>query len=308
MNKERTGHILRIEYSSIHDGPGLRTVLFLKGCPLRCRWCSTPESHRQRPEHGYRPEKCVGCGKCAALCPQGALRLEEGKIVCDKNLCTECMRCAFHCPKGAYTVYGQEMTVSQALEYVLKDELFFFYSGGGVTLSGGEVTAQADFAAEILRECRRNGIHTAIETSCCADYAEIQKLLPYVNLMMADIKMMDSEKHLFWTGIRGEKILENLCRIDASDYEGEIVIRIPLIPGVNDSDDNLRRTVAFCNDLKKIKGIEVLPYHELGKETYLLLGREYPMTCTPMSHEKFIERLSYVRAQNPRVPVTSEGE
>ena len=189
------GVVLRIERSSIHDGPGLRTVLFLKGCPLSCDWCSTPESQLKQLEKGYNGERCVGCATCALNCPAGALTLVNGSIETDTTRCVKCFHCVDVCPHNAQKGYGQIMTVKQAVEELCKDEIFFFHSGGGVTISGGECFIQPDFTAGVLEECSRRGIDTAVETSLLAPWEHIAQSLPFLNTLYVDIKHHDREKH-----------------------------------------------------------------------------------------------------------------
>jgi pyruvate formate lyase activating enzyme len=229
-----SGRVLRIEKTSIYDGQGLRTVVFLKGCPLRCKWCSTPEAQNFEAEFGY----------------------------------------------------GTDMTVSEVVEEISKDEIFFFHSGGGVTISGGEVLVQEDFAAEILKECLKRGIHTAIESSFYSDYGRIEKLMPYLKAVYVDIKHMDDKAHRAWTGVSNTKILENIHRLDRSCYPAEVHVRIPVIPGINNGEENLLAVTGFCQGLKKLRDIELLPYHRLGINTYKKMGKEYElMDVKPPSKE-----------------------
>lgn len=230
---ELTGKVLRIEKTSIHDGEGLRTVVFLKGCPLKCKWCSTPESQYQYT----------------------------------------------HCATG----YGKDMTVSQVVKEVRKDEIFFFHSGGGVTISGGEVLMQSQFAEEILKACREDGIQTAIESSLYADYeTAIRPLLPYLSSMYVDFKIYDEKKHISYTGVSNQKIKDNLRRLQ-QEFSGEIHVRIPTVPGVNMNEENMKQTALFIKDMSRVADLELLPYHRLGTETYrkLKISYELPDVETP---------------------------
>ena len=227
--QEMTGKVLRIEKTSIHDGEGLRTVVFLMGCPLRCAWCSTPESQ---------------------------LRYQTQAEACG---------------------YGKEMSVSQVVKEVCKDSVFFFHSGGGVTISGGEVLLQSAFAKEILKECMMDGMQTAIETSLFADYEkDIAPLLPYLSAMYVDFKLCDEEMHRKYTGVFNERIKKNLLRLN-EEYDRPIHIRIPTIPGVNMTRENMVKTAAFLRSLKNVKDIELLPYHKLGSDTYRKLQVTYEL-------------------------------
>lgn len=304
------GTVLRIERTSIHDGAGLRTVLFLKGCPLQCSWCSTPESQCWAPEKGYDAGRCIGCGLCVASCPTGALHLssEGSKVSVDQAKCSRCFLCVVKCPHRAWKQYGSIMTVEEVIREIAKDEIFFFYSGGGVTVSGGEALSQVDFTAAVLRACGRRGIPAALETSCYAPWGEMEKILPFLQNLYVDLKLMDRDLHQQWVGVDNSLILDNIRRIDQSSHPVEIMVRIPLIPGLNDSDDNLAATGAFCRSLKKLKVIEILPYHRLGKETYSHLGRDYAFKeLLPPSPAWILERAGFLAGQKPGVPVYVNG-
>lgn len=304
------GSVLRIERTSIHDGQGLRTVLFLKGCPLKCRWCSTPESQRTDPEKGYVLDRCVKCGICVRSCLEGALAMSEDglKVLINAAKCKNCFVCVAKCPQNAFKKYGSIMSVREAIREISKDEIFFFHSGGGVTISGGEPLNQPDFVSEVLKECRELGIHTAIETSLHAPYENIETILPWLNVLYVDLKQMDQEFHKQWVGPDNSLILANIRRIDQANYPLEIIVRIPLIPGVNDSNSNLSATAEFCKSLKIIKGIELLAYHRLGMETYRNLGMDYPLQdLVPPSRERILERADFLSRQNPGVPIRVGG-
>ena len=307
---EINGAVLRIEKTSIHDGQGLRTVVFLKGCPLRCQWCSTPESQSGQLEKGYDRNRCTGCGICLTACPTGAIRLADGgaKVWMDPAKCRHCFRCVSKCPQRAMKRYGQMMTAAEAVREIAKDEIFYFHSGGGVTLSGGEPLAQADFAAAILRLCRERGIHTAMETSGFAPWSDLEKVLPWLDVLYFDLKGMDPQLHQHWVGADNQLILGNITRADQSAYPVEIVIRIPLIPGVNDGEDNLAATADFCRDLKKLHRLEILPYHRLGLSTYRHLGLDYALKeLLPPTNESIIAKADFLSRQLPGRPVRIGG-
>jgi len=252
----QTGRVLRIEKTSIHDGNGLRTVVFLKGCPLRCKWCSTPESQKMETECGY----------------------------------------------------GRDMTAKEVIREVCKDEIFFFYSGGGVTISGGEVLMQPEFAAEILEGCREHGIRTAVETSLYASYEAIWQLLPYLTEMYVDFKVYDDDRHRFYTGVSNQRIKENLLRLNA-EFRGDIHIRIPVVPAVNLFPENMKQTALFLKPLERVCDVELLPYHRLGMDTYQKLGRVYELKeiQTP-DMESMREMARVIHEANPKLPVKIKGE
>jgi pyruvate formate lyase activating enzyme len=273
------GNVLRIEKTSIHDGEGLRTVFFLKGCPLKCIWCSTPESQSPLIEKGYYPEKCTLCGTCVSSCPTGALSIDKvnWRLVTDRRLCNRCLRCVSRCPNSALKGFGEIMTSVQATSEIAKDEIFFFHSGGGVTFSGGEPLEQSDFVRETLEGCRKIGINCALETSFFAEWEKIEPLLPFLELLYTDLKHIAPAEHRMLTGVDNVIILENIKRANESLHEFEMILRIPLIPGINDSEDALESSAAFAGNLTKLKGVELLAYHRLGIETYRALGWEYKL-------------------------------
>lgn len=302
------GVVLRIERSSIHDGEGLRTVVFLKGCPLTCRWCSTPESQRTVVEKGYLSERCVGCGRCVENCSEGALSLVDGRVMTDNSLCTDCLGCVAACPREARKEYGHIMTVSQVVAEISKDEIFFFHSGGGVTISGGECLLQPDFVAGVLQECRLRGIDTAIETSLFASWQNVEKLLPYLNTLYVDLKHADGGAHKELVGVNNDVILANLKKLDRSDIPFQLHLRIPLIPGINDGDETLLAALSIATELKNLKEIEILPYHRLGVGTYVQLGKTYQLEDVPTPSQKYIlERTAFLRKQGVRVPIKVGG-
>lgn len=307
---EQTGIILRIEKISMNDGCGLRTVVFFKGCPLACAWCSTPESQSCLPEPYYRAEKCTLCGRCAAACPTGTLSVDpdRGTVVRDAERCTRCGLCAQSCPNGAQGMYGRKMTVREVMKQIHRDEVFYFHSGGGVTLSGGDILMQADFARSLLAECKDSGLDTMAELDLYGSYDRVALLLPYLDRFYVDLKLMDDALHRKWTGRSNATILENLRRAAGECGPGRIHIRVPLIWGINDSEENLRATAEFCRELQGCAALELLPYHRLGQATYTYLGRQYPLAELPaMTRETAMEKAACLKDMDLPFPVLVSG-
>jgi pyruvate formate lyase activating enzyme len=262
------GRVFNIQRYSLHDGPGIRTVVFLKGCPLRCAWCCNPESIERGPHITFNPQKCIGDGRCVEACPTGA-RDAEGYHV---ELCTFCGRCVEACPTEALELVGRDMSVEEVLQEVEKDRLFYESSGGGVTLSGGEVLAQKNFAVQLLEACRKRMLHTAIETSGFAPWDQVREVAEACNLVLYDLKHMDPVMHERYTGVSNELILENARRL--ADFKEELIFRVPLIGGVNTDEENVRALARFVKRTP-VREVHLLPYHRLGESKYAKLGREY---------------------------------
>jgi pyruvate formate lyase activating enzyme len=285
-----TGIIFDVKRYAIHDGPGIRTTVFFKGCPLRCRWCHNPESWHEGPEHSLRTSRCTLCGRCVEACDRGAISQSGGGLSTDLANCVFCGACVEACPTGAREILGRQVSVEQLMAEIERDVIFYDQSGGGVTVSGGEPLVQAAFLEELLAECRAKEIHTALDTACYAPWQVIQRISPYVELFLIDLKHMDPAAHRRLTGESNELILENLQRL--SQLGKEITVRIPVIPGSNDDDANMTATGEFVARLDSVARIDVLPHHEAarGKLARLVGGYEL-LDAEPPSGEQ-ISRLA----------------
>lgn len=261
---ETKGLVFDIKKYAIHDGPGIRTTVFFKGCPLQCLWCHNPESWKAHVELGFRKGRCVGCGQCAKACPREAISLVENRPVTDTEKCILCGRCVDVCLAGARQIIGRETTVSEVMAEVERDVIFYDQSGGGVTFSGGEPLMQPDFLLALLNQCRARNIHTAVDTSCYAEPEIAESVAKWADLFLCDLKHMDNEMHERFTGIGNNLILENIRRI--SQTGKKIVIRIPIIPGFNDEVANIEATGNFVASLPGVGRIDILPFNHGGAE------------------------------------------
>ena len=298
-----TGRILRIERLSGFDGDGLRTVVFLKGCPLACRWCSTPESQRSGTDFGVNRSKCTGCFDCVEKCPEKALAwdMKSERFVTDTQRCTDCRRCVAACPAGARQAWGYTADVDEIYREVEKDSLFYYHSGGGITVSGGEPLAQPEFTRELLERCLAHGINTAIETSGFVPWINMARVLPFTDTLFFDIKHVDDKTHKEITGVSNKRIIENLKAADAAnaaDYRRSLIVRMPVIPGVNDTDDNFRALGWLCRGLERLAGIQLLPYHRLGMETYRRMALPYDLESLEPPPEEEMERYAGILRQS----------
>lgn len=269
----RLGTVFNVQPYSIHDGPGIRTTVFMKGCPLRCTWCQNPESQILRPEVFFASEKCLGCGKCVSACREHAISLVGDRSTTNRDLCRGHGDCVAACPNGARTLMGRALDVEQAAHEVLEDLVFYKSSGGGVTLSGGEPLAQASFAERLLKRCRDAGVHTTLDTCGYAPWKTVERVLRHVDLVLYDLKHMDSHMHREATGVGNELILENARRIH-HELGVPLRARIPIIPGFNDSDDNLRATARFISqELSAAVPVHLNAFHRYGEAKYTRLDR-----------------------------------
>jgi len=284
-DKKKKGLVFNIQKYSVHDGPGIRTIVFLKGCPLSCRWCSNPESQRREPELAFNPGRCLTfskCTRCLQACLRGAIiREADDSLRIDRALCDGCPKnCAQACPSQGLIVYGEERSVDDVLKVVEQDAAFYTRSSGGMTLSGGEPLLQADFALALLREARRRRIKTAVETCGMVPWKTMEAAAQYLNYVLYDIKHMDSAVHQEQTGRPNEAILDNFRQLAGLVPETPILARTPVIPGFNDSEEAIAAIAEFVKPYPNVR-FEMLPYHRLGTQKYLFLDRVPPWRRSP---------------------------
>jgi pyruvate formate lyase activating enzyme len=279
------GTVFNIQRYSIHDGPGVRTTVFLKGCPLSCLWCHNPEGMSLRPEVIFRQNRCTLCGDCLGICPRNALSSRGSLISIDDELCDRCGHCEEACPAGALEVAGKEMTVEQVIAEVERDTIFYDQSGGGVTFSGGEPLSQPDFLRQLLEACREREISTALDTTGYASAEVIRSVAGLVELFLFDVKLADAQRHRMLTGVENGPILKNLRALALSGHN--ITVRTPIIPGVNDDDENVLAIGEIAGSLCSGQRINILPYHNIAEEKYRRLRRPYRLPdIQPPSQER----------------------
>lgn len=268
------GWVFDIQRFSIHDGPGIRTTVFLQGCNLRCTWCHNPESQTGGPCVQFFPDKCILCSQCVAACPEGAQLVADGQRVYVRDLCRTCGTCVDTCYAGALVIKAKRMSVAEVMAEVAKDRPYYDDSGGGVTFSGGEPALQSEFLAELLAASKMLGLHTAVDTAVHVPWETLAALLPHTDLFLVDVKAFEDETHRAGTGAGNRRILENVCRLAASGVE--LRIRVPVIPGFNADAAELDKIAGFLAGLDRVPAVELLPFHHLGGGKYESLGREYP--------------------------------
>jgi len=275
MIAQEAGVIFDIQRYSIHDGPGIRTTVFVKGCPIRCPWCANPESQRLAPEIEHFRDRCAHCLHCAGICPTTAITESDGEIRLDRDACNMCGRCSEECPADAMKVVGMKATVGEILLILEKDRLFYERSGGGITLSGGEPAAQPEFCAALLRACKSRGFHTAIQTTAHQTWELLYPIITNTDLVLLDIKIMDRALHAKVLGVPNDLILANAQRMVATN-KATVVIRVPVVPGYNGSIQELQGIVDFASHIG-VREVHLLPYHRLGESKYYGLGRHYEL-------------------------------
>jgi len=269
-------NIFEIKRFAVHDGDGIRTTVFFKGCPLRCVWCHNPEGLYAKHQLAYYSHKCTMCGECVAACPNNAHLMSNGSHIFSRASCVACGKCAYECFSDALKLYGRDFSIEELIPYLLEDEEFYNNSGGGVTLSGGECLLQADFCAKLLKELKIRNINTAVDTCGFVPKGAIDKVLPHTDVFLYDIKAIDENVHIKCTGKSNKIILENLKYIDAMNKN--IEIRIPLVPGYN--DDEIKKIAEFVKSLKNVKRVKILPYHNFAGSKYEALGIENTLPDT----------------------------
>jgi len=299
------GMILDIKKFAIHDGPGIRTTVFFKGCPLDCWWCHNPESRGGEAELVYRGGRCIRCGQCVEACGAGAITMTDEGPAVDEDRCRLGLACAAVCPAEARQIIGREMTVGEVMEEIIKDVVFFDESGGGVTISGGEPLMQPDYLAELLRDCRTAGIHTTLDTTGHAPPDVLESIAGDVDLFLYDLKLMDDEKHRQYCGASNAAILENLHRLSRDGRA--VVVRYPLVPGITDEEANLRAIGAFIASLPAPHPIDILPYQRLGLDKWDMVKRPCRLRdLAPPAEEKIAAAVGIL--QESGLHVTMRGE
>lgn len=282
--------IFNIQKYSVHDGPGIRTIVFFKGCPLHCKWCSNPESQCFEPELLYYPEKCIGCGKCVEACESECFdKLTNGAFHFDRSTCANCCACTDSCYVEARHKSGKWMGLEEIKNEVNKDLMFYKNSGGGVTFSGGEAMCFPELVKTLAKYYKEvQGVSTAIETCGCVPWGNYEMVIPYLDLAMYDLKCMDDERHIHYTGASNTRILDNLTRISKCV---DTVVRIPIIPGFNDSYRDIEEFALFVKDLGTVNTIHILAYHNYGMSKYDALGRDYQMKELESPSEEDMQKI-----------------
>jgi pyruvate formate lyase activating enzyme len=284
-----SAYVSNIQRFCVHDGPGIRTTVFLLGCPLRCRWCQNPETLARQPVLLFNAGKCAGCGACVEACPAQAVRRgQDGGLSFDRDRCQACGRCVPSCCYKARELAGRLYSVPALLQEILKDRVAFRNSGGGVTLSGGEPLLEPEFAARLLEACGRAGVHTAVETCGAVAWEHFERVLPHVDLFLYDLKSIDPEKHRRWTGADNRAVLDNARAL--AERGKRLIVRVPLIPGVNDGDLEFQAIARFAAGLQGVAELHLLPFHQVGSSKYALAGLDYGMQDVPEDDGRRVAR------------------
>jgi pyruvate formate lyase activating enzyme len=297
-----TGVVFDIKRYSIHDGPGIRTTVFLKGCPLACQWCHNPESQAPGREQIFRESRCIRCGACVAACPEGAIAWDGDGPRTSGEKCSLCGACVIACTSEAREIVGREMTVAQVMDEIRRDVAFYDESGGGVTFSGGEPLMQPAFLLALLRACQEEEIHTALDTCGQAPWETLDAIRGNVDLFLYDLKLLDEVRHRAFTGASNALILSNLRAL--SQREEKIILRVPVIPGVNDDEESSRQIGVFAAGLPRLRQVDLLPYHQTAMDKYERLGRAYALAgAWPPSAERMAAIASILQSFGLRVKI-----
>jgi pyruvate formate lyase activating enzyme len=286
-----TGVIFNIQRYCIHDGPGIRTTVFIKGCPMRCIWCQNPESQRREVEIFFDKEKCTGCGQCVQICPVEAITISQGRSWTDRGACDSCGKCIEVCPNGARNLIGKSVSVEEVFQEVARDAVFYRRSGGGVTISGGEVATNPEFVIDLLKKCQWAGIHTAIDTCGDAKWEVLEKIISHSDLVLYDIKLINLEDHTRYTGVSNRQALSNARRLAKLYAEHPMIVRVPIIPGYTDSVENIEAIARFtAEELGTFIEVDLLNYNPLGVSKYRRLERDYELDgARPFSEEHMMK-------------------
>jgi len=285
---------------SLNDGPGIRTTVFLKGCYLKCEWCHNPESQSFKPQLSFNTEKCLHCFECVNVCPNSAHKIKDNKHFVDWNSCDLAGKCVEVCPSGALKIIGANTDVDFIISEVMKDKKYYDKTGGGITISGGEPMAQFEFTKELLIEAKKNGLHTVLDTCGYGEQNHYKEVLPYVDLFLFDYKLADDELHIEYTGVSNKAILDHLDFL--YNYGASIVLRCPLIPGINDNEDHLKGIKELIMKYPLLKSVEIMSYHNMGRDKASRVGMEYKLSDIKSAEESDKQRwMNYFAGENLNV-------